>query len=100
MKLIGFTIDRNISRLGNLGTVDMAAPLDKLAGWSISLRGPAAYLISPPGWAPNKTRAHERPPKGPRLVVEVPRTDLVLYWEGDASVDALAKYDSGPMERK
>lgn len=99
MKITGFLIERNVHRLGHLGYVDMSQPADKLLGWKLSLRGPAVYLVSPPGWAPNKLRAHERDPKGPHLVIEVPRTDVVLYWEGDASVDALAKYDSPPMER-
>jgi hypothetical protein len=83
-KLISIRIDESLPHLGTLGLINLAAaePLTKLHGWSVAVRGPAVFLVSPPGWD-GATPYYQLKPTGPVRVMEVPRAKCVLQWEID-----------------
>ncbi len=66
-----------------------------LKGWTISVRGAAVFLVSPPGWVRRGlplTVAKEQ------HVFELPRADVKLHWASDDAQTAIDKqvqrYDS------
>jgi hypothetical protein len=98
MKLVSLKIDTNLpDGLGSLGNIRCEAPDHKMRGWRVSVRGPAVFLISPPGWAAD-VPPPRRDPKGPSQVFEIARAACVLRWEGELGiVDNMQKYDGPPM---
>lgn len=81
--------------LGNLGSVTCKTP-GKLRGWSISLRGAAVFLISPPG---HVAGSRPDPTSKRRRVVEMPRTDVRFSWDVDdpGVIEKLTRHDTGPL---
>lgn len=101
LKLKTVTFDRAPKlpgiRAGDLSTLDCANP-GALEGWRIVLRGPAMFLVSPPGWTPNENRATKRDPKGPHVVHEIPRSDVYFQWTADAGEDVETVLKTGKWE--
>jgi hypothetical protein len=94
--------------LGSTQRIEVDRPFGTVEGWIISVRGPAVFLISPPGWKTD-VQAPMRKHDGPRTVFEVPRSDCHLEWnftaEDDtlAGLEKLARHDSellGTPERR
>jgi hypothetical protein len=83
--------------------LDLDNPPSSLKDWKLVLRGGSMYLISPPGWTTQESRANMRNPNGPSVVHEIPRTDAFLHWitNDAADLDALfkngGKYESQPL---
>lgn len=101
-RLIAFTIrDGGPADLGHIGRVVVDNPPPHLAGWSLAIRGGAAFLISPPGWTQKGQPLASLDKTGERRVLEMPRTCILLHWAvgGDAlaAVDKLQRYDCGPF---
>lgn len=96
MKLISINIEANLPVLGSLGNQSCDNPGNRVRGWRICVRGPAVFLVSPPGWSPTP-QAGERPTTGPITVVEVPRIHCIMRWEGVDAIDGAQKYDGQPM---
>ena len=97
MKLKSITFP-DIPTLGNLGHITIADPPDKLRGWTVAVRGPAVFLISPRGWSPGKALAVcDR--DGEQTAFEVPRSDCRFAWSDPKAVDvvAVAKWQGEPM---
>jgi hypothetical protein len=91
-------------RAGDLTELDLDNPPQALYGWRISVRGQSIFLISPPGWDwSNSTSPTARDPKGPSLVVEVPRAETFLFWGEVDDVEAMFKntrFDGAPLAGK
>lgn len=87
-------------RPGDLCTIDVDKPGDALKGWRISIRGQQVFFISPSGWVRDRNDKRKNE-KGPTIVIEVPRAEVVFYWEGAADeLEAIlkgGKYDSDPF---
>lgn len=97
MKLISIKIEANLPfGLGSLGNIVCDAPEHKLKGWKVDVRGPAVFLVSPPGWSPTP-QPGERPTSGPVTVFEIPRIQCVMRWEGADSMDNAQKHATPPM---
>ena len=98
IKLVAITLPPLPGTLGALSTVTCDNPNPKVKAWRVAVRGPAVFLVSPPGWVAGKA-LHEYDEKGPRRVIEVPRTECVLQWETDdvAEVDKLQRFDAPAM---
>jgi hypothetical protein len=96
VKLISIKIEANLPTWGNLSVITLDAPDHRLRGWKVCVRGPAVFLVSPPGWTATPTGG-ERPTTGPVTVIEVPRISCVMRWQDADSVDTAQKYDSPPM---
>ena len=80
-------------------SIECDNPHEQLKHWRVSLRGPAVFLISPPGWMTGR-RSHEWDPKGARVIHEIPRANCYLQWSGDeGAVDMIVKgkYESEPF---
>lgn len=77
-------------------TIEFAKPLDSTIGWSVSIRGPAVFVVGPPGWTRGGPTTNRRSKGGPRLAFEFARTQCVEAWEiaDDAELDKIQKYDS------
>lgn len=61
------------------------------ADWSLSVRGPSVFLVSPAGWRPGQV-----PEGAERTVFEIPRSHCHLQWsfaEGD-TFDGVTKWDA------
>lgn len=97
-RLISIKLEDNLpDGLGSLGNVVCDRPPNQLrGGWRFLLRGPAVFLVSPPGWAPGLS-INQRDVKGPSTVYEIARTRCVLRWEGVDGIDGVAKHDTPPM---
>lgn len=70
-----------------------------LRGFRASVRGPAVFLISPPGWDRDQSPSRWDP-KGPVTIYEVPRAECAFQWEGmPADIDTIlkGKYESPPF---
>lgn len=84
----------------DLGKIDCDKPGVALEGWRLILRGQQAFFVSPPGWGPDRSEKR-RDPKGPIVVYEIPRTEVILHWQGSPSEldDVLkgGKYESPPF---
>jgi len=114
MKLLSFSLDgHNLNGVGVISTVDFTAGKETitpghcnpgvLAGWVLHLRGPIAYLVSPPGWSRQHSgQPHHWKADGPRMVHSLSR-DVIkdLRWSVDAGealdLDKLVRYDSEPF---
>ncbi len=103
MKLVSISFNA-IPRLpgvrpGDLVTIDCDKPKDALRGWRIAIRGQQIFLISPPGWERDQSRARDA--RGPIAVFEVPRADVALEWQANPEeLEALykgGKYESPPF---
>lgn len=75
--------------LGSTQRIEVDRPFGTVVGWTISVRGPAVFLVSPPGWKSDVSPAL-RNHAGPRTVFEIPRSDCHLEWSFSAEDDALA----------
>ena len=93
MKLLSIKLP-DLPILGSQSHFYCDKPNAPLKGWSVHVRGPVVFLVSPPGWMPGEPSARFDP-KGPRRMVG-PLRDCVLFWEG-GDVDAAQKYDGEPM---
>lgn len=90
----------DIPQLGNIGHIQLASPPEKLRGWTIAVRGPAVFLISPKGWEPGKAFAVlDR--TGDQVAFELARSDCKLVWGGAGigEIDGVAKWTGEPMLR-
>jgi len=85
-------------RAGDMITIKCDEPSDAMKGWRAMLRGPALFLVSPPGWAPNDRAGA---PGLPCRVHEIARSQCYLHWEGPDNFDekSIAKYTSEPFGR-
>lgn len=84
---------------GNLGHVTIEDPSSKfeVRGFVVAIRGPAVFLVSPPGWT-YRNQPIALLGSGPRRFFEVARADCIEQWEGLLEdVDAVTKYTSGPI---
>ena len=85
--------------LGSTQRLEVDRPFGAAGGWTISVRGPAVFLVTPPGWQ-HGLAEQLRKPSGPRTVYEVPRAGVHLDWEIGPDEDALnvleklARHDS------
>lgn len=84
------------------GIVNVDACDYRLVGWSIAIRGAAAFFISPPGWA---IGAHPNSLSGKGKVQvfgPVPLTHMTCVWEGDdaSALDRLQRVDVPPMKMR
>lgn len=107
-KLLSFTLKSspNLIKLGVIGTVDVSGGKDEvqpdfvnpgiMRGWRLLLRGPIAYLVSPPGWAREKQHPHEWDAKGPCIVHRLSSEDVIVRWSvsGEFDPDKLVRFDS------
>jgi len=90
---------RSPQGLGSLTRIDVDRPAGNVVGWSASIRGPAVFLVSPPGWERGQQEA-QRKHDGPRKVIEVPRAECHLEWsigldeEMSAIGEKLGRHDS------
>jgi hypothetical protein len=96
-KLVSLTVP-SLPILGSLGNIVCADPNFKVRGFRVAIRGPAVFLVSPPGWVVGHPLA-SFDAKGPRRVIEVPRSECVLQFECDdlESIDKLQRFDAPPM---
>lgn len=80
MKLTAVTPITSVPILGirpSMSNTTRIRPEDPMwAGWSISAKGPAVFIVSPPGW---KLGTQQRDGTD-RQVCELPRTHCVLEW--------------------
>jgi hypothetical protein len=87
------------SGLGSTQRIDADKPFGTAVGWVIGVRGPAVFLVSPPGWVQGQPET-QRKPDGPRKVLEIPRSDCHLDWSFShdedvmAGLEKLARHDS------
>ncbi len=96
-RLVSIRIDTNFpDGVGNLSNIICDLPDHRVRGWRILLRGPAVFLVTPPGWKPGLP-APARDSAGPITVYEVPRSQCVIRWEGVDGIDNVAKHDTPPM---
>jgi hypothetical protein len=95
MTLKAFSIAEALPYVGNIGHVECAAPTDRWEGWSLQIRGPMVYLVSPRGWV-RGLKLHEiKGSRGPRTVLDIPKSAVRLIWECDEfEADKIAKFDS------
>lgn len=100
MVLKAFSISEALPYVGNIGHVECAAPTDRWDGWMLQIRGPMVYLVSPRGWI-RGLKLHEiKGSKGPRIVLDIPKTAVRLIWECDEfKPDEITKFDSPPFKR-
>lgn len=106
--LLGFQLKgQSLVGIGTISAVDLRPDQDTpspgvFLGWSLHLRGPMAYLVSPAGWD-STLKSYDWDPNGRRIVHRLASADLVLRWsvEGDpvAAIDKLTNYDSPPFGR-
>ena len=75
--------------LGSTQRIEVDRPHGGAVGWTIGVRGPAIFLVSPAGWVQGQAEAL-RDPAGPRKVFEIPRSDCHLEWRFANDEDALA----------
>jgi hypothetical protein len=75
-------------------------PTDATLGWTVHIRGPAVFLLSPPGWRANVPR-DLWDPKGERQAFEFPRSACCERWSvsGVDDLDKVQKYDSPVLTR-
>lgn len=81
--------------------LECEAPLEQLIGWYAVLRGTALFLVSPPGWKSGIHR-NQFDSKGPRAIVEIPRSNCTLCWSGgEADLEEITKgkFVTPPFER-
>lgn len=101
LKLKAVTFDRAPRlpgiRAGDLSMLDCDNP-GSLTGWRIVLRGPAMFLISPPGWTSSENRATKRDSKGPMTVYEIPRSGVFFQWAVGSAEDMENVLKSGKWE--
>lgn len=88
-------------RAGAIVTIEVFNPVDSMRNWRAHVRGPAVYLVSPPGWT-NGRNPSGFDKDGPCTIVELPRTECYLKFRGQSAsdIDALVKsgkYDSEPF---
>lgn len=78
-------------------TIECDRPPPPLKDWRILVRGAHLVMISPPGWTPSNPATREE--KGPRVAVEIARSEAILKWSGDeAELTRIVKeYDSQPL---
>ncbi len=96
-RLVSIKIEPNLpDGLGSLGNVVCDRPPPQLHGWRIMLRGPAVFLVSPPGWMPGLS-PNAREKDGPSTVYEIPRISCVARWEGIEGIESVQKHDTPPM---
>lgn len=117
MMLLSFSLDgHQMNGVGVIGTVDFTAGKESVApghcnpgvllGWTLHLRGPIAYLISPPGWnRQNAGQAHHWKESGSRMVHRLSSDTIKdMRWSiepGEAlDLDKLVRYDSDPFGAK
>ena len=79
-------------------TIRASQPTDTVIGWSISIRGPAVFLVSPPGWAPGVAPDLRRE-GGEVHAFEIARSACTLEWV-DAELDKVQKFDAPPFKRQ
>lgn len=84
--------------LGAPGHITCSSPPSTLRGFRVLVRGPAVFLVSPPGWLPGLNRT-VMDPKGKCRTWEVPRVNCAMVWEGE-DVAKLQTYDGEAMEAK
>lgn len=98
MKLVSIQFP-SLPMFGNLGHVRVDAPPHQVRQWIVAIRGPAVFLVSPPGWTTVNQPIASLPVTGPRRIFEVARALCVEQWEGSVEeVDAVTKYTSEPMD--
>lgn len=100
-RLVRFKIDHPpmLPPFNTLSWVQVANPPPVLDGWSLAIRGAAAFLISPRGWVHGSS---SRAPNGPVSAIgPIPLAHVTLVWELEdaALVDKLQRYDLAPMKR-
>ena len=83
MKLISIVLPNALSLPGLRGagtmTITLAEP--KWAGWSVQLRGPSLFIVSPPGWTmPGQAAVGDA-----RRAFELARSKCDLVWEMEPS---------------
>lgn len=109
MKLRKIVFNRAPSRIpslraGDLTELDLDNPPQALHGWRISVRGQSVFLISPNGWDwSNSTNVANRDPKGPAVVIEVPRAETFMFWGEVDDIEAMFKntrYDGPVLAQK
>lgn len=84
----------------DLGKIDCERPGAALTGWRLILRGTQAFFVSPPGWVADQSEK-KRDPKGPIIIYEMARAEILLHWSGaEAELDEVfktSKYESPPF---
>lgn len=105
IRLVRFKVEHPILPSGPplhaLGSITCDSPDTRIAGWSLEIRGAAAFLVSPRGWAQNK-HPNEFGNKGLITVVgPIPMAHITCVWEGDDAgiVDKLQRFSSPPFTR-
>lgn len=103
-RLLRFKLDQLLPGMPAMSSqvVSCDACEARLVGWSIAIRGAAAFFISPPGWIigshPNTLTG-----KGKVQVFgPVPLTHMTCVWEGDDAtvLDRLQRVDVPPMKMR
>jgi hypothetical protein len=97
---VAFTGTRYIGAT-RLESFEIDRPPNPLKDWRIALRGQTVLMISPAGWLHNHPA--RRDAKEPRVVLEFPRSEVMLRWEcaaehdADAVAKGITKYESQPF---
>lgn len=104
-RLLRFRVDHVVLPLGppmhSMGVVTCDAPDARIEGWSLEIRGAAAFLVSPRGWKQGTT-FRELTGKGELTVVgPLPMQHVTCAWAGDDAniVDKLQRFTSPPFAR-
>jgi hypothetical protein len=94
MRFICDPVPGGLGNLAAFGEVRTINPHPRLSRWTVSIRGSALFLISPPGWAHNITE-REYDKDGPRKIYEIPRHQCLIMWESadPAAVEKLTRHD-------
>lgn len=88
-------------RAGDLQTISCDTPLDALRGWHLEIKGASVFLVSPPGYKKGQPRNAETEVSGECVVVEVPRINCYLHWQGHMKdMGKVANYVSEPFGYK
>lgn len=92
MKLIAFVPFHPLPIPGKTAHAGMLIRpgVDSFKGWTLSVRGPSVFFVSPAGWRPGAASS------GPeRAVFEIPRSHCHLQWEFEAEdgFDGVTKFD-------
>lgn len=95
MKLISITPHHSITVPGFRSGAGLSVDLTdaKWAGWQLHARGPAIFLVSPPGWDRG-----QQTQSSTRAVFELPRSACYCTWSFDAGdeLDGVAKWSPPP----
>lgn len=104
-RLLRFRVDHAVLPLGppmhSMGVVTCDAPDARIEGWSLAIRGAAAFLVSPRGWKQG-TSFRELTGKGEIVFVgPIPMTHVTCAWAGDdgEQVDKVQRFTSPPFAR-